>query len=197
MSTHKSTYPLPIIGTGGTVTTLGNTNRIRILISGRVTIRGLAGVTRRGNCNSDTRGLTRQRCYIQFAINSTSTTTRRPTIYAPSTHASAIITVTTSAVNRKTRRLNGALLGTFIFSLARRRGLPEAVLFCGNNTRLAYRNSPVLRSLGILRTRNIRVLAYNAYLGFCNLARGLHVNAIAGVCIVTRGVLGTKGIIGP
>lgn len=186
------------MGTGGTVSRLGNTNRIRILISGRVTIRGLAGVTRRGNCRCDTRGLTRQRCHILFAINRTSRApARRTPTYTPSAHASAIITVDSSGVNVNTSSLNGSLLGTFIFTLARRSRLPGAILFCGNNTSLAYRNSPVLSSLGTLRTRNIRVVAYNAYLGFCNLARGLTINDIAGVCAVIRGLARTNGIIGP
>lgn len=101
-----------------------------------------------------------------------------------------------SFVNGNDRRLNHALVGDFLFSLARRSILPSGILYCGTNTLLAARNSTILSSLGTLRRSNIRILAYNVYKRFCNIGSGLTINAFAGVCHVIR-VLHATGAMSP
>lgn len=199
MGTVKSGYPLPMVGAGGTLSTLATPRAVRILISGRATITGIAGVTRDANTAMARRGLKRSRCGIAVRTLTKRKARATPTntIYSYIPAKSAMIIVSSSGVKDKGSRLNGILVGKYVFTVARLRRLPGGVVFCGNNTAVAYRKSSSLRSLGGLRDRNIRVIAYKAYLSCCKVGSGLTMKVIAGVCSVIRSVGGTNGVIGP
>lgn len=199
MSTVKGRYPVPIIVAGGVLSGTRRKSRVLVLMSGRATMGGLDELTKDAKYDFMSEGA-RNNCRVGVAMGSSPTTedrTRPRVIYAPTIpRKSCAITVASSGVKSKSPRLNKVLVGKFICTLARLRAPPSIVLFCGNKTELATRSSPYVRSLGALRRRKARVLAYKAYIGFCKLGRPT-IKAMAGVCAVTRGLAGTKGIVHP